>query len=432
MDITLRPARICGTIDIPGSKSHTIRALLIALFANGTSTLRNALDSKDTQTCIELCRSLGAQVKWRSNGAEPPVLMVDSTQVASQAKAKAEKGIRTVIDCANSGTTLYLAAPMCAALEGMEIVFTGDGQLSKRPAAPLLESLSELGATMEPQDAKGTPFMLKGPLEGGLTSIECRTSQYLSGLLLATPMAKRDTTVEVPLLNEKPYIMMTQFWLDKQKIDYTCDDGLSVFRIKGNQRYKPFDEAIGGDYSSATFFFCAAAMVGGEITVNGLEENDPQGDKRILDVLCSMGCQVTWNGSSVTLKGPKRLKACDFDLNDIPDALPALSVASCFADGPVRLYNVKQARLKETDRISTMARCIAALGGKVQELEDGLVVHPVERFEARSIDGCDDHRIAMAMALASLRSAEGLTIEGADTVRTTFPTFFELLAKASV
>ena len=426
MDVTLKPARICGTIDIPGSKSHTIRALLIALFANGVSTLHNALDSQDTQACMELCRRLGARIAFKTD-IPVPTLVIDSSAIASK------KEEETTIDCANSGTTLYLASAMCAAgCEARRIGFTGDEQLSKRPIEPLLKSLSNLGAIIEPKEAKTTPFAVHGPLHGGRTSIECRTSQYLSALLLASPMAHGDTTIEVPLLNEKPYVKMTQWWLDKQKIGYACNEELSLFHIRGNQSYKPFEEYIGGDYSSATFFFCAAAMTEGAITVNGLDRNDPQGDKAVLSVLEKMGCNVEWNGNSVTVKGPQRLKAGEFDLNDIPDALPALAVASCFADGKVKLCNVKQARLKETDRIATMARCIDGLGGSAVELDDGLEIHPVERFTAKEIDGCNDHRIAMSMALASLRCTGSLTIRGAQAAAVTFPTFFELLSKASV
>lgn len=425
MDITLRPARICGTIDIPGSKSHTIRALLIALFANGVSTLHNALDSQDTQACIELCRRLGARITFKTD-IPVPTLVIDSTAIASEKE-------EITIDCANSGTTLYLASAMCAAgCTSKSIRFSGDEQLLKRPIGPLLESLRDLGATIEPKDSTTIPFTIHGPLDGGRTSIECRTSQYLSALLLACPMAQSDSTIEVPLLNEKPYVKMTQYWLEKQKMDYSYNDELSLFHIKGNQHYKTFTECIGGDYSSATFFFCAAAMTGGTITVNGLDRSDPQGDKAVLSVLEQMGCTVEWNGNSVTLNGPQRLKAGEFDLNDIPDALPALAVASCFADGKTKLYNVKQARLKETDRIATMARCINELGGNAVELDDGLEIHPVESFTAKEIDGCNDHRIAMSMALASLRSAGSLTIRGAQAAAVTFPTFFELLAKVSV
>ena len=426
MDITLRPARICGTIDIPGSKSHTIRALLIALFANGVSTLHNALDSQDTQACIELCRRLGARITFKTD-IPVPSLVIDSSNIAKGQKSE------VCIDCANSGTTLYIASAMCAAgCKAKSIRFTGDEQLSKRPIEPLLDSLRDLGATIEQKYATTTPFIIYGPLNGGRTSIECRTSQYLSALLLSCPMAKGDTTIQVPLLNEKPYVRMSQYWLEKQKIDYTCNDELSLFHIKGNQSYKPFEEHIGGDYSSATFFFCAAAMTKGTITVNGLDRSVPQGDKATLSILEKMGCTVEWKGNGVTLKGPQKLKAGMFDLNDTPDALPALAIASCFADGEVKLYNVKQARLKETDRIATMARCINELGGNAVELDDGIEIHPVEGFTAKKIDGCNDHRIVMAMALASLRCAGSLTIRGAQAAAVTFPTFFELLAKVSV
>jgi len=426
MNKTLSPAGICGEIDIPGSKSHTIRALLIALFANGTSVLHNALDSQDTKACIELCQSLGASVTWDKTNAEHPVLIVDSKKLTEKTKIN--------IDCHNSGTTLYLASAMTSVL-GKRITFTGDEQLIKRPIEPLLKSLKDLGCKIEPHNALTAPFTIQGALKGGKTSIKCMTSQYLSGLLLSCPMAKEDTLIEVPLLHEKPYVEITEEWLKMQGIKFQRNDDMTLFRIKGGQNYKPFEATIGGDYSSASFFFCAAAMTGGSVTVNGLLENDAQGDKAILDVLQKMGCTVKTQQNSITVTGPTRLTAGEFDLNSIPDSLPALAVTSCFATGPVKLYNTPQARLKETDRIQVMVKNINALGGKAQELEDGLIVYPIDRFNTENlpfIDGYGDHRVVMAMALASLKCTRNLTIAGANAVDITFPNFFELFSKVLV
>ena len=210
--MTLFPAGVCGLIDIPGSKSQTIRALLIALFARGVSKLHNPLVSKDTQSCIQLCKQLGAKISWEDDGT---TLVLDSTNLIKDGALS--------LDCNNSGTTLYLASAMSCAL-GIRLEFRGDAQLSKRPIGPLLNSLKELGATVYPLNAINTPFTIQGPLKGGLTSIKCATSQYLSALLLACPMASENTTIQVPILNEKPYVNMTEYWLSKQKIDFHRDD----------------------------------------------------------------------------------------------------------------------------------------------------------------------------------------------------------------
>ena len=420
MDMTLFPAGVCGQIDIPGSKSQTIRALLIALFARGVSKLHNPLVSKDTESCIQLCKQLGAKISWEDDGT---TLVLDSTNLIKDGALS--------LDCNNSGTTLYLASAMSCAL-GIRLEFRGDAQLSNRPIGPLLNSLKELGATIYPENAIHTPFTLQGPLKGGLTSIKCATSQYLSALLLACPMAKENTTIQVPILNEKPYVNMTEYWMNKQNIDFHRDDKMTIFRVRGGQHYTPFEDKINGDFSSASFFFCAAAITGGTVTVRGLDPNDPQGDKGILKILSQMGCFVRWEGNCVTVTGPNRLSAGDFDLNDMPDALPALAITGCFASGPVRLYNTPQARLKETDRIKVLVNNINALGGQAQELEDGLVAYPIDRFTGTEIDGFGDHRIVMAMALASLKCTNKLTILGSDAASITFPSFFELFSRVSV
>lgn len=420
MDMTLFPAGVCGQIDIPGSKSQTIRALLIGLFARGVSILHNPLVSKDTESCIQLCKQLGAKITWQDDGK---TLVIDSTNLIKDGALS--------LDCNNSGTTLYLASAMSCALD-IRLTFRGDEQLSKRPIGPLLSSLKELGATIYPNDAINAPFTLQGPLKGGKTSIKCMTSQYLSALLLACPMASEDTTIQVPLLNEKPYVNMTEAWLNKQHINFQRDKNMTIFNIRGGQHYTPFEDKINGDFSSASFFFCAAAITGGTVTVNDLDPNDPQGDKGILKILSKMGCFVNWEGNSVTVTGPNRLSAGDFDLNDMPDALPALSITGCFATGPVRLYNTPQARLKETDRIKVLVNNINALGGQAQELEDGLVAYPIDRFTATEIDGYGDHRIVMAMALASLKCTSKLTILGSSAASITFPNFFDLFARVSV
>ncbi|MFA6688941.1 MAG: 3-phosphoshikimate 1-carboxyvinyltransferase [Sphaerochaetaceae bacterium] len=420
MDRTLVPTTVQGTIRIPASKSQTIRALLIATLADGISTIRNPLDSQDTGSCVTVCELLGASIDW--NKADD-IITLDSRHVVRGG------GPLVTVDCGNSGTTLYLAAGMTAAL-GRTVRFTGDVQLCNRPIGPLLDSLSELGATVEYEGRQGyPPFTIAGPLRGGRTTIECETSQYLSGLLLACSIASGDSHIEVPLLHEKPYVGITLSWLDKQGIRYRNSEDLQHFDVPGGQEYKPFDELITGDFSSASFFFCAAAICGTTVTVEGLDQQDPQGDKRILDILDRMGCTVRWHGKSVSVTGPAdgRLSGGTFDLNSMPDALPILAVTACFADSQVRIVNVPQARIKETDRIAVMHTNLATLGAIISEQPDGLTIEGGHGLAGGSVDGFDDHRIIMAMAIASLRCASPLMIRGIEAAAVTFPTFFSLL-----
>ena len=243
--IEIKPAKPCGKIEIPASKSQTIRAFLLACFAKGKSIIRHSLLSSDTISCIDAVKALGAKVEFSKDGS---ICYVDSTVLNLR-----EEGI--TIDAGNSGTTEYLLLGLAASL-GIPVTITGDKQLLSRPVGPLSAALSDLGATINESDGL-PPVTIKGPLKGGCTEIECRTSQYLSSLLLAAPLAEGDTQIDCSLLYEKPYVRMTLEWLDKEGIVYEISDDLEHAKIKGNQKYRPFDEYIAGDFSSASFFFAA-------------------------------------------------------------------------------------------------------------------------------------------------------------------------------
>ena len=267
-----------------------------------------------------------------------------------------------IIDVGNSGTTLRLASGSAAlAPAGSAITLTGDEQIQTRPIAPLLKSLTDLGAKCRSVKGNGkAPVEIGGGLVGGTTTIECFTSQYLSSLLLCTPLAAKDTTIDVTLLNEPDYVKMTCDWLDKQGIHYT-NKNMRHFEIKGGQAYNAFDLPIPADFSSATFFMCAAAILNGDITLTGLDFNDSQPDKAVAEYLSAMGADVKISGSSVRIKGGE-LKGIEIDMNKTPDALPAMAVTAAFAHGETRLVNVPQARSKETDRIACMAKELKKIG----------------------------------------------------------------------
>ena len=418
MTETVGPGGVAGTIRVPASKSHTIRALLLASLAEGESVITNPLDSGDAAACIAACRAFGAEIREET---APRRLVVQGTGGR----------LRTpddIINVNNSGTTLYLALGL-AALAGGWTVFTGDEQIRRRSAAPLLASLRALGAqAFSTRDSGCAPIAVRGPLRGGTTSIECPTSQYLSSLLLAAPLASGDTEIAVPLLNERPYVEMTLWWLDSQGIRLERE-GLQHYHIPGGQAYRPFSAEVPGDYSSATFWMVAAAVSGSSLTLEGLDPADPQGDKAVLDILAEMGCRVERRrGNRVTVTGPARLRGGSFDLNAIPDALPALTVAACFADSPTTLHNVPQAREKETDRVAVMAAELGKLGARIEERPDGLLVRPRDASEVTltggSVSGHGDHRIVMALAVAALGAAGPVTIAGSDAAAVTYPGFF--------
>lgn len=474
MIYTIHPSTVSGSVRIPASKSHTIRALLIAAFAAGTSTIHAPLLSEDTHSCLAACRSLGALIddsddsRWvvqgiGSGGSEyRPELQEDLERGQRQGQKTTEAPAvdsPMVIDTGNSGTTLYLLAGMAAAA-GRAVILTGDAQIRNRPSRALTDALASLGAQIyygtaleaelarlgappvELSRAEGCPpFLIRGPLTGGRVSIESTTSQYLSSLLLAAPLSdlgSGETAIDVPLLNERPYIDMTLAWLDRAGITYTRQ-GYDQFTLPAGQSYQPVSCEIPGDFSSASFFFCTAAITGDTIIVTGLDRNDHQGDKEVLSCLERMGCSIAWDaeGRAVTLSGPAdgaALQGCDLDLNAIPDALPILAATACYAEGTTRLLNVPQARIKETDRIAVMAQELTKLGAELEELPDGLIVraghaarHGRRGLLGGTVDGHGDHRVIMALATSGLAAAGPVSIQGAEAVNITFPTFFTLL-----
>ncbi|MCH3917316.1 MAG: 3-phosphoshikimate 1-carboxyvinyltransferase [Spirochaetia bacterium] len=412
MDTRITPTDIQGTITIPGSKSQTIRALLIATFSKGKSRIENALFSQDTIACIKACEAFGARITEKDT-----TLLVNATDVGSD-------GTPLSIDCANSGTTLYLAAGLAASL-GKEITFTGDEQLCRRPIGPLLRAFSDLGAIVTLSDYP--PFTIQGPLKGGSTSIDCPTSQYLSSLLLAAVLSKGDCEITTPLLYEKPYVRLTLAWLDSQHTNYHISKDLQHSCVAGNQQLYPIDVTIPGDYSSATFFFCLAAISATTLTIQGLDPDDTQGDRHVLDILAKMGCTYSWKGHSITITGPQKLKPCTFSLNEMPDALPALAITACFCNGTSEIIDTPQARLKETDRIATMHANLNRLGAETEERPAGLVIHGTGKLNGGTVEGYGDHRIIMAMAIGGIRAESPVTIKGSDACAVTFPTFFTLL-----
>ena len=415
MRLIVRKSKLNGTVAIPGSKSHTIRAVAIGALAEGTSLIRAPLASNDTLSAVYCYRMLGASVDtsdsqlWRVAGTGGRLTTP-----------------KEVVDVGNSGTTLRIATGSATlAKAGSIIPFTGDHQTQNRPMAPLLEALQTLGAKCRSLKNNGkAPLEVTAGLVGGRTDLASPTSQFLTSLLLCTPLAPKDSEINVTLLNEPGYAQMTVDWLDKQGIEYESR-GLTWFKVKGGQRYKAFDQAIPADFSSATFFLCGAALFGGRVTLSGLDFSDSQPDKAVVDYLKAMGAGIEVGPHSATVRG-STLKGIEIDMNKTPDALPAMSVLATFAEGTTRLINVPQARTKETDRIRCMAEELTRMGAKVEELPDGLIVYQ-SRLSPCPVSGHGDHRIVMALSLAAMAFDEPTTIDTAEAMSVTFPNYVDLM-----
>ena len=410
-----RTETLRGEISIPASKSHTIRAVLIASLANGTSTLRNPLFSEDAKAAINACQALGASIERKGS-----LLIIEGFGP----QPKQPTGILNML---NSGTSTNLTIGLLAAM-GIEAEINGDVSLRSRPVSALTEALTGLGCSIEFLDRHGhPPLRISGRITGGTVEIDAsKSSQYVSSLLLSCPLLEQDTEITISNPTELPYIEMTLKWLDEQNIRYERE-GFSHFKIFGKQGYKPFDKTIPADWSSATFPICASAVTHSDVLVKGVDVQDVQGDKAVIDYLKEMGADIEAEAGGVRIKGcPLVGKA--LDLNATPDALPALSVVGCNARGATKLYNVTQARVKETDRIKVMAEELKKMYANIEELPDGLVIQK-SSLKGAHVNGYHDHRVVMALSIAAMTAEGWTTVDTAEAVSVTYPEYFKTMQK---
>lgn len=410
MDYRLHKSRLFGKVMIPGSKSHTIRAVAIAALASGHSVITRPLASSDTHAARRAYALLGADIETEADSWR-----VQGTGGLMDAPAD-------VINVDNSGTTMRLVLGSAALLRSGAAVLTGDQQVRRRPCGPLAEALTGLGARVwSTRDNGCPPFVVSGALRGGEVRIEAVTSQYVSSLLLNAPLADGNTRLLAPVLNEKPYVVMTLEWLRRQGVHVSHADDLSEFHIPGGQHYEPVNRAIPADFSSATFFLAAGALPGNDVLCQGLDMTDTQGDKAVVEYLEAMGADIIFMDDSIQVRG-RNLRGAELDLNATPDALPMLAALACFAEGETRLVNVPQARLKETDRIHVMRLELEKLGGRVKELDDGMVITG-GALRGADVDGHGDHRVIMALAIAASAIDGETRIHGVEAIDVTYPDF---------
>ncbi|MFQ5694131.1 MAG: 3-phosphoshikimate 1-carboxyvinyltransferase, partial [Nitrospinota bacterium] len=393
MRLEVEKSSLMGTVVMPPSKSHCIRAVAIASLADGTSEILNPLASEDTEAAVRLYRALGAKIhmekdRWIVEGTGNRLVTPDD-----------------VIDVGNSGTTCRIGMGSAALCRGYTVI-TGDAQTRRRPMESLLNALNDLGAEAFSSRGNGhLPVVIGGRMKGGETSVDGMTSQFLTSLLINCPLAPEDTIVHVPDLRERPYVDMTLRWLEKQEV-MPQNENYARFRIPGGRAYLPFTEVVPADFSSATFFLCAAAITNSWVMLHGLDMDDPQGDKEVVNYLREMGVEVDVSDKGIRVRGGD-LRGRELDLNDTPDALPALAAVGCYAWGETVLKNVPQARIKETDRIAAMAKNLRLMGADIEELPDGLVVRR-SVLRGATVEGGGDHRVVMALAVAGLQ-AQGTT-----------------------
>ena len=405
-------SEISGAVSIPGSKSHTIRAVFFASLAKGLSVISAPLLSSDTESALRICGQLGAKIN----------------RTAGEIRIEGFNGIPRVppdiLNVDNSGTTLRIALSTACLIDGYS-VFTGDDQIRNRPLEPLIKALNNLGASVTSTPGNGkAPVIVRGKARGGKTDLKAVSSQYLTSLLMNAPLFEKKTEITLTELNERPYVEMTLAWLDELGIRYE-NQNFRKFIIPAPQEYKAFRKTIPGDFSSASFFLALGALSPDPVVLKNLQMSDPQGDKRLVSILREMGAEIELGKDSISVKGG-RLKGIRIDMNDIPDALPVMSVLGCFAEGTTELTNVPQARLKETDRINVMRIELEKMGANIEEKPDGLVIRH-SSLKPALVSGHGDHRVVMALTVAGLQLAGETTIDTAEAVRVTFPDFAELI-----
>ncbi|MEC8555118.1 MAG: 3-phosphoshikimate 1-carboxyvinyltransferase [Planctomycetota bacterium] len=417
----------CGPIEArmspPGSKSITNRALVCAALASGESTLRGALDSDDTQVMIEAWKSLGVELEHDTESQIIQIAGCDGKFPKSEAD----------IFVGNSGTTIRFLTAALAACHG-NFRLSGVPRMHERPIGDLVNALRQWGAdvTTENEQNPDCPPLrayasgLLGsrvPIQGNISS------QYLSGLMMAAPMAAGDVTLEVVgELVSVPYVKMTAAVMESFGAKIELD--LPRIGVVSNNRYQGTDYCIEPDASAASYFWAAAAIAGGSATVTGLSRDSLQGDVGICEVLRLMGCEVEYEANQVTVTSGDSLRGVDVDMADISDTVQTLAAVAMFADGPTTVRGVAHNRLKETDRIGDLARELRKLGAKVDERKDGMTIVPPDQIHAATIETYDDHRMAMSLALVGLK-AEGVEILNPACTAKTYPNYWEDLAAAT-
>ncbi len=393
---------------MPSSKSHTLRAILFAALASGVSHIRKFLVSLDTTAMIQAVRKLGATVE-----IEGDCLKVKGGDLHAPEE---------VIDCGNSGQVLRFVGAV-AALFPQYTVLTGDASIrTRRPAWPLLDGLTQLGAFAVASRGGGhAPLIVRGPITGGRAVIEGADSQPVSGLLIAGAFGPCPIELEVRSPGEKPWVDLTLDWFRRLGIPYSAKDH-THYRMEGGAHIAPFDYTVPGDWSTAAFPIAAALLTHSELTIENVDIDDCQGDKKLVAILQDMGAQFEVQDKKLTLLKGTELRGREIDVNDCIDALPILAVIGCFAKGRTVLFNGAIARKKESDRISAIAAELTKMGARIEETPDGLIIEP-SRLHGALLESYQDHRLALALTVAALASSSESEIRGVECIAKTYPQF---------
>ncbi len=404
-----------GEVCAPPSKSYTQRMLVASALSSGSSKISNPLQSEDTEATLRAVTSLGANVKREEDCWE-----IEGTNELHNAKEP--------IDCGESAATLRFMIPV-SALAPYPSILIFKGSLERRPIEPLLKSLYDLGANvhLKKHGEKDAVLVEGGGILGGATSIPGDiSSQFVSGLMFACPLAKVDTEITLTSpLESADYVKMTQEVLTLHNVRVDVYGNFERIVIPANQTFKPFDSRVPGDFSSTAFLLAAAAITNSDVIVNGLDNKSIQGDKAILGILKQMGANGKVCENSVEIKGTlNSLESINVDAKNIPDLVPAIVTLACYAKGVSRITGARRLRLKESDRLLSLHSELTKMGAKIELEEKGLTITGSSKLNGAVVDPHNDHRITMACSVAALRANDPTTILNAGSVRKSYPQFF--------
>jgi len=405
---------LTGRVEAPGSKAHTHRTFIASLLSEGESKISGALESDDTEATIRVVEAFGAKVERTGEY---------TTIISSSGRIETPKN---PLECGESGATLRFTIPIAALAPGDTRIYFS-GTLRKRPLQPYLESLTQIGVDAILEE-EGRVKVRGGGIKGG--KIELRgdiSSQFISGILFATPKAEKDTELILTTpLESSSYVDLTINILEKHGVKIVKVNSRGYW-IKAGQRYIPFNHRIPGDFSSAAYILAAGAVTGSKVRVSNLDLNSLQSDRVIIDILRRAGAELKiLNGEVEVSRG--RLSAFDLDATDCPDLVPVCAALASFAEGETTIRNARRLRFKESDRLAALRIELGKMGVKIMEAEDSLTVQGQKRLRGAEINPHNDHRIAMACAVVALGIKDQTVITNMECVKKSYPRFFEDIA----
>jgi len=423
MNAIVRRSKIKGGIIAPPSKSYTHRAIAIASLGK-KSDIFYPLISEDTTATLNAAKCLGAVVEYDEKSRK---ITIEGTEGKPRTP-------EDVINAANSGTTLRFFTAISSLCDGATVL-TGDSSLRKRPNSPLLVALNDLGSEAFSTKGDGTaPIVVKGRLKGGETALDASvSSQFISALLIACPLAEKNSHIVARNLTSVPYMIMTAEILEKAGVEVPFSrlhDSHYSFQVEGGKRYELREFTVPGDFSSSSYLLAAAALTDSELKVSNLFPS-AQGDSRIVGILNDVGADIRWDEGRgiVEVKGAKGtgLRGIRVNMRENPDLVPTIAVIGAVAEGPTEITGVAHLRYKETDRLRFLTEELRRMGARIEEKEEGLLIEGSKgrELKAAKVHSHGDHRLAMALSIAALSASGETVIEGAECAKVSYPSFFE-------